>query len=357
MLSYRKKFRIIITQVLVFAFFFWYFLHYSFLRPCIDEKYDCILAVLLIIAMLVNFWVIYPVVHEKFPAYIYMTICLVEASIMCVIEYAMTYRFVTGVFSDSIQNFSVKTFLLPIYGNIFLRDLSLLLFVWLVSENINISDEQAEDNKVLFLANKQIIAKNHDKTCVVDVANIYLCRQDKNYTTLFSVDGERYKKRISSKEMEDLLRSDQFVRISRSDIIRLPAIKKCQDNQLTLKKEIVTNKDTFIIGKTYQESAIPEILKFLQQEQVSDTNSPVRRVHEHKAEIQPKATKIQRFISAHQDCKLDDIVSGTRIPKSTVTRYLKKMQKDRLVEYVGSKKTGGYRVVGKGRANSPANKR
>ena len=311
---------------------------------------------LLIFAMLVNFWIIYPVVHEKFPAYIYMAICLVEASLICAIEYAMTYRFVTGIFSDSIQNFNAKTILFPIYSNIFLRDLSLLLFMWLVSENINLSDEQAEDNKVLFLSNKQIIAKNCDKTCVVDVANIYLCRQDKNYTTLYSVDGERYKKRISSKDMEDLLRSDQFVRISRSDIIRLPAIKKCQNNQLTLKKEIVTNKDTLIIGKTYQESAIPEILKFLQQEQFFDSNSPARRVQEHKTEVQNKATKIQRFISAHHDCKLDGIVSGTRIPKSTVTRYLKKMQKDGLIEYVGSKKTGGYRVVGKSRANSPANK-
>ncbi|MBO6079542.1 MAG: helix-turn-helix domain-containing protein, partial [Bacteroidales bacterium] len=40
-------------------------------------------------------------------------------------------------------------------------------------------------------------------------------------------------------------------------------------------------------------------------------------------------------------------VSGTKIPKSTVARYLKELQQNGLIEYVGSKKTGGYRVVEK----------
>ena len=57
-----------------------------------------------------------------------------------------------------------------------------------------------------------------------------------------------------------------------------------------------------------------------------------------------KAQDIRHYIANHSNCKLNDIVSGTQIPKSTVTRYLKEMQDEGLIEYTGSKKTGGYRV-------------
>ena len=219
---------------MLLVFFFRYFLHYSFLRPSVDISFECIIAAVIAIAMLVDFWIVFP----------------------------------------------------------------------------------------------------------------YYCQQAKNYTTLYSIDGQRHRKRISLKDLEVMLHDNQFVRISRSDIVRLSAIQKCQNNVLILKKEIVTDKKTLAITDSFQDTSIPEILKFLQGAHATGNNSPEQSARKGKtgstAHNSTKATMIQRFIAAHRDCKLDEIVSGTRIPKSTVTRYLKELQSDGLIEYTGSKKTGGY---------------
>ena len=58
-----------------------------------------------------------------------------------------------------------------------------------------------------------------------------------------------------------------------------------------------------------------------------------------------KAQQIHHYIAYHPNCKLNDIVTETHIPKSTTTRYIKEMQDEGLIEYTGSKRTGGYKIV------------
>lgn len=58
-----------------------------------------------------------------------------------------------------------------------------------------------------------------------------------------------------------------------------------------------------------------------------------------------KHTIILNFITGHAECNIKDIVGGTTIPKSTVTRILAELKAEGSIEYVGSKKTGGYRIV------------
>ena len=360
MRSYRKIIRIVIVQAMLLVFFFRYFLHYSFLRPRVDISFECIIAAVIAIAMLVDFWIVFPFVHERLPTYMFMVTCLLEASFICAVEYAMTHRFVTGVFNDSIRDFGARAVLLPIYSNIFFRDLALLLFVRLAADNIKLSETKAEDEKMLLRTNNQLIVRKQGLTHIVNMADIYYCQQAKNYTTLYSIDGQRHRKRISLKDLEVMLHDNQFVRISRSDIVRLSAIQKCKNNVLILKKEIVTDKKTLAITDSFQDTSIPEILKFLQGAHATGNNSPEQSARKGKtgstAHNSTKATMIQRFIAAHRDCKLDEIVSGTRIPKSTVTRYLKELQSDGLIEYAGSKKTGGYRVVNhKNQQQEPSN--
>ena len=133
---------------MLLVFFFRYFLHYSFLRPSVDISFECIIAAVIAIAMLVDFWIVFPFVHERLPTYMFMVSCLLEASFICAVEYAMTHRFVTGVFNDLIRDFGARAVLLPIYSNIFFRDLALLLFVRLAADNIKLSETKAEDREV-----------------------------------------------------------------------------------------------------------------------------------------------------------------------------------------------------------------
>ncbi|MBR6174062.1 MAG: MarR family transcriptional regulator [Bacteroidales bacterium] len=53
------------------------------------------------------------------------------------------------------------------------------------------------------------------------------------------------------------------------------------------------------------------------------------------------------FISEHPDCKGSDIADHLHVSLSTVNRILAQLKAEGLVEYVGSKKTGGYQAVEK----------
>lgn len=284
-----------------------------------------------------------------------MVIALIEVLVINLLEYALTSHTVLYLYNGIIQRGkTVISILLPTYCNTLLRDFALMIFVGLVADNIKLSEKQIENDQELLRSKNQLVVKSQGKTTVIDIDPIYLCRQEKNYAILYSVDGQKFKKRISLKDLEDLLRTKQFIRISKSDIIKLPFIKRCEDNILILKDKVISNTKAVSIGKSFMETAIPVILQFLKNDlesnsiqecampETAQTLIPTTIIQN----LNPKATKIQQYVSSHNECKLDDVVSGTSIPKSTVSRYLKELQQNGLIEYVGSKKTGGYRVVG-----------
>ena len=344
-----RKIPVIVGQVAFFAAFFGYFMQFCYLRPYVSKSVDAIMASLLVAAMTVNFWVLYPLVYNKRSFLSYVLVSLLESLILNSIEYALSYRAILSLFDNSIQQLGGATMiLLPMFFNTLFRDLSLLVLVGLIADNIALLDK--EEDKELLRAKEQLIAKKQEAICVIDFATIYLCRQKKNYATLYSIDGQRYKKRISLRYLEDLLQGYGFVRISKGDLIRLSFIKKCKDNMLILRDEVVTNTKAITIGKKYVETVVPSILQFLQNNPDPDPATSDPKEKQGKAckpesdKLHPKIVKIQHYISSHRDCKLDEIIANTKIPKSTMTRYLKEMQQQGLIEYVGSKKTGGYRV-------------
>ena len=51
------------------------------------------------------------------------------------------------------------------------------------------------------------------------------------------------------------------------------------------------------------------------------------------------------YIQTHPDCKGSDIEEHFHVSLSTVNRAIKQLREEGLIEYTGSKKTGGYRVV------------
>ena len=53
------------------------------------------------------------------------------------------------------------------------------------------------------------------------------------------------------------------------------------------------------------------------------------------------------YISEHPLCPASDIQKYRRVSTATVNRILAQLKRENLIEYVGSKKTGGYRVVEK----------
>ncbi|MBQ6156844.1 MAG: MarR family transcriptional regulator, partial [Bacteroidales bacterium] len=51
------------------------------------------------------------------------------------------------------------------------------------------------------------------------------------------------------------------------------------------------------------------------------------------------------FIAKHPGCSAAEIKKNRSISQATVNRILKKLKDEGLIEYVGSKKTGGYHAI------------
>lgn len=60
---------------------------------------------------------------------------------------------------------------------------------------------------------------------------------------------------------------------------------------------------------------------------------------------QKKSNQIYFYIKLYSGCKLKEIATEMNLSVATVNRILKQLKQDGLIEYVGSKKTGGYRVT------------
>ena len=61
------------------------------------------------------------------------------------------------------------------------------------------------------------------------------------------------------------------------------------------------------------------------------------------------------FIVEHPDCSASEIKKNRSLSQSSVNRILAQLKKEGLIEYVGSKKTGGYRAIDKPKPDNDPN--
>ena len=67
-----------------------------------------------------------------------------------------------------------------------------------------------------------------------------------------------------------------------------------------------------------------------------------RTIHKKK---QPQSEILYAYISEHPGCSASEIKKNRSLSQSTVNRILADLKKEGRIEYVGSKKTGGYYLV------------
>ena len=118
-----------------------------------------------------------------------------------------------------------------------------------------------------------------------------------------------------------------------------------------MKKMIWEEEPTaFKLEAKIKKEIAKRILESIQSEIVdtSDENipeEPVRPKAKRKPATPPeeKIKEVLSCIEKHPNCNSADIIAETGFSQSTVERCLYELKKQGRVEYVGSKKTGGYR--------------
>ena len=371
MLSNQRTVYVIMGQVIFSALFVWYFIQNSFLRPDNGVAMECGIALILVAAMAVNYWLLYPIFFKRHSFWLYALVTIAETALIASIEYRMTIeetlRFVPLELTDALT-LKIKSIY---YFNLLLRDTCLVAFAGLMADHLG-QKFRLLDTDYLMLKRKgqMLVQLNGKEDCIIDANSISYVRQNQNYTYIYTIDGEKYTRRGTLNYFEMAPEELQGVKISRNTIVFMPYVQAWDNEEVT----VMTMKspckfEKLPIGKTIATTAMAEMQKYqnkvLNESDISENvvNQDASETEENEKKIvdthvgkkkperqvkpiaeNKKVTIIREFIFHHPDCNIHDIVNGTKIPKSTVTRYLKELRSQNLVKYVGAKKNGGYRV-------------
>ena len=339
----------LLGQAVFSAFFFEYFTKNSFLRPSINANTEYCIALMLVFAMLLNFWSLRLLSRKKNTMFLYLLFSSMEIVITVLIEYILTINVKLSGFPDNfifLHETQIKT---QLFLNLLFRDCGLLCFAGLVSDNFRLRLQIHDKEKKLYMKTRQLEVQQllEKESVLLNEDEICYITQNQNYNTFVTTEGTKYTKRGTLNDLQDLLGENHYVRISRSTIVRLKCINSIQNDTVELNMDQNTEDTQLKISPSFSSTAVPRITEFLKEREyerpVSETSEP--RPNNVLQTLPRKTQDIHHYIANNSNCKLNDIVSGTQIPKSTITRYLKEMQDEGLIEYVGSKKTGGYRVV------------
>ncbi len=365
----NKKFLVIAGQILFFTVFGWYYVHNSFLRPACEKNIEWTLAIALVLAMAVNYWLIYPFFYKKHTFWHYTIASFVEALLVTVLEYCLTLDIVLSCLPQGMPEGDVSKLKNVFFFNLLLRDSCLLGFIGLMANNLRLNFKLLETDAALLKRKSQVIALRKNEQYVLEASNLCYLIQIQNYTDIHANDGYQYRRRGAMSFFETLKNSHGYVKISKNCAVFLPYVQSLTDKEVTVRTDETGNTVSLPLGSTIAPAAILDIEHYLQnkknEEAVSDNsvmnNSPEKKrasrvvddslqgIPKEKprhisAKIKKKQSNILKYISKHADCNISDIVTETKYPKSTVTRILGQLKADGLIEYAGSKKTGGYRV-------------
>ena len=371
----KKAAIIILVQLIFFALFILYFFHNSFLRPDCGETIELSLALMLVIAMALNYWFLYPYVYKRHSFWMYVIATIAESAMVAILEYHLTIDAILQQLPPEAIIPDASSVKLALFINCFFRDTCLLGFSGVMANNMGQKFRILETDNLMLKRKKQIIVQLNGDDHIVNAESICYVQQRQNYTYIFSNNGLKYERRGALSFFEGAPECLHPVKISRSTIVFLPYVLSLNEKEVTV--IIMDNPYTVIglpFGNTMVHAASLKIKQYLQQKGDNEEDDSVWSKEGRGTESAEEARDVQLFadvdmvgqkqndsdgkrkegkkfilirdyICQHQDCNIKDIVSGTKTPKSTVTRYLKELQRQGIVKYVGSKKTGGYRVV------------
>lgn len=203
--------------------------------------------------------------------------------------------------------------------------------------------------------------KSHDDNDLQDskmikVNNIFYFEQIKYNTIVHIISNDNiFIRACSLKKFISLVGDDKVVQISKNTVLMRQMIVKCNDAEVTIENPITHQKKVFPISEVYY-SQVNEILSpdniFTQQQIHYDaekvTSSSVSKKpysYQRSTSKKRKTKSVYQYIKTHKNCKAADVGEKLKISDATVNRILAQLKKEGLIEYVGSKKTGGYKVV------------
>lgn len=339
--------KIVFWQIVFSIVFYYFFTKNSFLRPSAEPMMECIIALMLISSMAINYWTVYPVFHNKKTAFFYF-LSILEIIIITIVEFSITIGNQIAVYSK-IANVERKQIFWTLFFNLFYRNGGLICFAGLMAYTTELKIRLFEkDYKLLKLKHQLLVhslSKSHS-SYLLDVDRVCYIQQNQNYSRFITFDGHIFSRRGTLRDVQDLFRSEDFLRISKNTMVRSSSIISCKDNKVSIRMGDAQEPVLLSIGASYA----PDVLPFIEhallstENNQSETDDAKQDPASSLLVTSSKSMVIYQYITEHPKCKLSDIVKNTKISKSTVARHIQTLQKNGLVRYLGNRRTGGYLI-------------
>ena len=365
----KQKNMVIKTVVLVLftVFVIYVFSNFSMLRPaaCGALYKEPITAAFVISICFLNYFVLFPFLYRKRKFLLYFIFTLVSVLIAAIAEEIIVFPQVNGIISQ-ISNLTLREYSLFLTVTLLIRNLCFIGLFFLVSLLEDSIRENKEINDSMKKINKLIIAKcengeNKSKMITIPINDIVYCQQEENYTYFFTTDGNKYNRNCSLSSFAKELGNQLVVRVSRGVIVFYKHIHSFDENNVYVEFMDKEKPIGFLISNTYKENAMRLLKKnttsrphrvnelLPNPEQTQGIEETIQISNEMESTCQTEERNniqfVLDYINGHPDCKGTDIVQFCRLSLSTVNRILKQLRDEGLIEYSGSKKTGGYRVM------------
>lgn len=312
-----------------------------------------------IAAIYLNYWLLFPklYIHREYKTYWLLTFCSVV--LFTCLEMLLVGPQLLEMYSKQFDITKIKEYLFMDTIYVLIRNGGLVLFAFAVKEILWLREQKGDKESVIRKQYSLLDVKNEKhQTLFIGTNDIYYCNQERNNSVIHLLDGTQFIRYCSMNSLEELLGENEFIRISRNVIVPIIQISKCNENTLELTKtENHTEPLSFRIGDAYLSQVMSklefkQLAKIARKEQrISNTiyfgkqTPPDVQVLLEECNNNPKLLTVYHYISTHTHCKIGDISNDCKISKGSVSRYLAKLTKLKLISYNGAKKTGGYSVV------------
>lgn len=346
---------VILLNVLFCAITLWFFSRNAFLRPYAGSAFkECLACFLLLGSLYINYFLLYPRLCHKYPNIIYWLVLVLMAIVTSTLDMAIAYPYIKERNAEVIEFVGAFNFIEQSLIALFGRNLAFNLFPFLFRERQLYQQSLEKEVKIVYRDVRMLdVVDEHNDIQLVPIEDIFYCHQQGNFTEIHTVQNRKYTRLGSMRHLEQLFGKEEFIRLTTTVLVPFRYVESCQGDMVVMQKMPWENESTAfkLEAKTKEEIAI-RITESLQREIVETIDD---NVHEElagqKAKRKPaippeeKIKMVLSHIEKHPDCNSADIIAETGFSQSTVERCLYELKKQGRVEYVGSKKTGGYRVV------------
>ena len=342
----------ILLNILFCATMLWFFSKNAYLRPYLGSTANEFLSGLLLLATLyANYYVFYPKLHRGHIYVYWFSVVAASLTAGC-LELALGYTFITKCYALIIAETGTFGYFAKHMVFVFSRNLAFNFFPYMLRERKFLQQSLETEVKVVYQYARMLDVCDDKNNCQhIPVDNILYCKKYGNETEVYILDGIKFTRYCTLKYMSQMFGNVEFIRVSTSIIVPFQHIASCDGKSVVMKtmpwmKTPLTFK---LDSKRFPQiaAAIDEYLLAIVGN-MDDVQPDCEEEKDKKSQSVPPEEKLDavfNYIREHPGCRSTELMSHTGYSQTTTERCLFELKKRRLIQYTGSKKTGGYQLL------------